>query len=86
MLIGGLLNVIVHRPGCVRSMLNCEGSVIQQIADCRADDKSDPHYYARRTVNRAKADLVRTAGGLAEGDLSQNENRLPSLDRRGTRQ
>jgi hypothetical protein len=25
-LIGGLLKVIVHRPGWVRSMLNCEGS------------------------------------------------------------
>src|SRR5215471_15515110 len=27
MLIGGLLKVIVHRPGEVRSMLNCERSV-----------------------------------------------------------
>jgi hypothetical protein len=26
MLIGGLLKVIVHRPGYARSMLNCEGS------------------------------------------------------------
>jgi hypothetical protein len=26
MLIGGLLKVIVHRPGSVRSVLNCEGS------------------------------------------------------------
>jgi len=26
MLIGGLLKVIVQRPGQVRSMLNCEGS------------------------------------------------------------
>src|SRR3984885_9474049 len=26
MLIGGLLKVIVHRPGWVRSVLNCEGS------------------------------------------------------------
>src|ERR1700685_2299198 len=33
--------------------------VIQRIADYRSDDKSDPIYYARRTVTKAQADLQR---------------------------
>ena len=33
--------------------------VIQRIADYRADDKSDPIYYARHTVMKAQAELVR---------------------------
>jgi hypothetical protein len=32
--------------------------VIQRIADYRADDKSDPSYYARHTVMKAQGDLA----------------------------
>jgi len=32
--------------------------VIRRIADYRADDKSDPEYYARLTVNKAQAELL----------------------------
>jgi len=32
--------------------------VIQRIADYRADDKSDPNYYARRTVAKAQAQVT----------------------------
>jgi hypothetical protein len=37
--------------------------IIRRIADYRADDKHDPLYYARRTVNKALAELeVRSRG------------------------
>jgi hypothetical protein len=44
--------------------------VIQRIADYRADEKSDPNYYARHTVTKAQAELVRQSatGRSAEGD------------------
>src|SRR5579864_66084 len=32
MLIGGLLKVIIHRPGWVRSMLNCEPTSLAVVA------------------------------------------------------
>jgi hypothetical protein len=35
--------------------------VIQRIADFRADDKPDPEYYARHTVEKAKAAMDRDA-------------------------
>jgi len=43
--------------------------IIQRIADYRADEKSDPIYYARHTVTKAQAELVRQspAGRSAEG-------------------
>jgi hypothetical protein len=41
-------------------------SVIQRIADFRADEKPDPTYYARLTVNKAQAELQR-AGTRADG-------------------
>jgi hypothetical protein len=31
--------------------------VIQRIADYRSEDKADPNYYARHTVNKAQAEL-----------------------------
>jgi len=41
-------------------------SVIQRIADFRADEKPDPTYYARLTVNKAQAELQRP-GARADG-------------------
>ena len=35
--------------------------VIRRIADYRADEKHDPEYYARHTVEKAQTDLERTA-------------------------
>ncbi len=45
-------------------------AVIQRIADYRAQDKSDPIYYARHTVTKAQAELVRQSatGRSAVGD------------------
>jgi hypothetical protein len=45
-------------------------AVIQRIADYRAQDKSDPIYYARHTVTKAQAELVRQSatGRSAAGD------------------
>ncbi|MFZ0234878.1 MAG: DNA-primase RepB domain-containing protein, partial [Candidatus Acidiferrales bacterium] len=37
--------------------------VIRRIADYRANDKSDPVYYARRTVSKAQEDLQRRTIG-----------------------
>ena len=53
--------------------------VIQRIADYRADEKSDPSYYARHTVTKAQAELVRQSptGRSAEGDEApERESRL----------
>jgi len=35
--------------------------VIRRITDYRATDKHDPAYYARHTVTKAQADLLRIA-------------------------
>jgi hypothetical protein len=53
--------------------------VIQRIADYRADEKSDPSYYARHTVTKAQVELVRQSptGRSAEGDeVPERESRL----------
>jgi hypothetical protein len=53
--------------------------VIQRIADYRADEKSDPSYYARHTVTKAQAELVRQSptGRSAGGDEApERESRL----------
>jgi len=49
--------------------------VTQRIADYRSDDKHDPTYYARHTVIKAQAELVRQSGveRLAEGDRAQGK-------------
>jgi hypothetical protein len=55
--------------------------VIQRIADYRSQDKGDPIYYARHTVEKAQAQLQRTTTGTADGQAipeieithSQNE-------------
>jgi hypothetical protein len=43
--------------------------IIQRLADYRADEKSDPIYYAQHTVTKAQAELMRQspAGRSAEG-------------------
>ena len=47
--------------------------VTQRIADYRSDDKPDPNYYARHTVIKAQAELVRQSGveRPAEDDRTQ---------------
>ena len=49
--------------------------VTQRIADYRSDDKPDPNYYARHTVIKAQAELVRQSGveRLAENDRTQGK-------------
>lgn len=45
--------------------------VIRRIADYRANDKSDPLYYARRTVSKAQEDLQRrTVGAETQSEES----------------
>jgi hypothetical protein len=48
-------------------------SVIQRIADFRADDKPDPEYYARLTVTKAQAALEQPA--TSAGDNHGNFER-----------
>jgi hypothetical protein len=40
--------------------------LIRRIADFRAGEKHDPEYYARHTVEKAKAAVDRTEVGLTE--------------------
>ncbi|MGC2330950.1 MAG: DNA-primase RepB domain-containing protein [Candidatus Acidiferrales bacterium] len=49
--------------------------VTQRIADYRSDDKSDSAYYARHTVIKAQAELVRQSGveRPAENDRTQGK-------------
>src|SRR6185312_12714531 len=54
MLIGGLLKVIVHRPGWVRSVLNCEGSGMAHLLRRLADQlwiQADLGHGSCRNVN-----------------------------------
>ena len=45
-------------------------SIMQRIADYRADDKPDPNYYARLTVNKAQAEVQRAEPEPREGATS----------------
>jgi RepB DNA-primase from phage plasmid len=45
-------------------------TIMQRIADYRADDKPDPNYYARLTVNKAKAEVQRAEPETREGATS----------------
>ena len=49
--------------------------MIRRIADYRANDKSDPANYARRTVSKAQEDLQRNSivseTATEEGDRAQ---------------
>jgi len=49
--------------------------VTQRIAGYRSDDKPDPNYYARHTVIKAQAELVRQSGveKPTEGDRTQGK-------------
>jgi hypothetical protein len=53
--------------------------IMQRIADYRADEKSDPSYYARHTVTKAQAELVRQspAGRSAEGHETPGRESRP---------
>jgi hypothetical protein len=55
--------------------------VMQRIADYRAEDKSDPRYYARRTVTKAQADLHPAPSAL-KNDPYEEERQQSSQDRR----
>ncbi|HEV2402143.1 MAG TPA: DNA-primase RepB domain-containing protein [Candidatus Sulfotelmatobacter sp.] len=53
--------------------------IIRHISDYRADDKHDPQYYARLTVEKAQAEVTRPLPSSA-GPLSNRENdHEPSL-------
>lgn len=53
--------------------------IIRRIADYRADEKHDPQYYARLTVEKAQAEVTRPLPSSA-GSLSNRENdHEPSL-------
>jgi RepB DNA-primase from phage plasmid len=54
--------------------------IIQRIADYRAEDKADPLYYARHTVEKAQADLERngnTNRSTTSSDLMRANERPP---------
>ena len=51
--------------------------VIHRIADYRAGDKSDPSYYARRTVAKAQAQLTSESHEAAAVSESQSPGRGP---------
>ena len=52
--------------------------VIQRIADYRAQDKADPVYYARHTVDKAQAERQRTVTGAScAGEHATPEIELP---------
>ncbi len=47
--------------------------VIRRIADYRAADKHDPHYYARHTVTKAQSELERKSSGGTAVQTEQSE-------------
>jgi hypothetical protein len=65
--------------------------VIQKIADYRAEDKPDPDYYARLTVTKAQAELLRPQSVSSEtaevrGPSSSRPPDFDAIDRDPTRQ
>jgi hypothetical protein len=54
--------------------------VIQRIADYRADDKTDPNYYARYTVTKAQAALDTKRAQKPNESKSQSEPTRPALE------
>jgi RepB DNA-primase from phage plasmid len=59
--------------------------IIRKIADYRADDKADPDYYARLTVTKASAELVRPQSVTGQSIDAPALNSSSSLsDSRGT--
>jgi hypothetical protein len=54
--------------------------VIRRIADFRGNEKSDPDYYARRTVTRAQLELQRGKGyshPAEEGRPDETQREVP---------
>jgi hypothetical protein len=53
--------------------------IIRRIADYRADEKHDPEYYARHTVEKAQADLQNRATGQSSeaAEISHNARQMP---------
>src|SRR5437879_1333015 len=54
--------------------------VIQRIADYRADEKSDPSYYAQHTVTKAQAELVRQSSSGRSAEANESPGRESRLD------
>lgn len=54
--------------------------IIQRIADYRADEKSDPIYYARHTVTKAQAELVRQSPTGRSSEGHETPDRESSLN------
>jgi hypothetical protein len=54
--------------------------VIQQIAQRRARDKSDPQYYARLTVTKARAELQRQNNAEQPGEDQRTPSKAIALD------
>src|SRR5467141_582727 len=54
--------------------------VIQQIAQQRARDKSDPQYYARLTVTKARAELQRQNNAEQPGEDQRTPSKAIALD------
>ena len=53
--------------------------IIRRIADYRADDKHNPEYYARRTVEKAQANLQKTGEApFVSHELLSDPQRLPT--------
>jgi hypothetical protein len=48
--------------------------IIRRIADYRADEKHDPEYYARHTVEKAQAELQSRAGTQSSEALEMSHN------------
>ena len=57
--------------------------VVARIADYRGIEKSDPEYYARRTVAKAQADLRRGTENFENPNSSATEDYRNSEDQRG---
>lgn len=54
--------------------------IIQRIAEYRADEKSDPIYYARHTVTKAQAELVRQRPTGKSAEAHEAPERESSLN------
>jgi hypothetical protein len=52
--------------------------IIQRIANYRADEKHDPIYYARHTVEKAQEELHRRSAGVQPTERSPSETKEPS--------
>lgn len=53
--------------------------IIRRIADYRADDKHDPEYYARLTVEKAQKELTRPLPSSASSPMNRESDHEPLL-------